>query len=571
MMDEYLAKLFGSQPSYMGQLMGADESERLRQEAQRQGLLGTGIGLLMASGPSPTRQNIGQIIGQGLMAGQQAYRGATQQAIQDRMMGLQFAEMARKQKAMETARQELPKLVQTTETPGAQIPLPVQMDEEGNVMPEARMPGQVTRAINPQSAAALRQVLDPKQYADLIKAAETEIGINAPQYKIIGNQVVAITPNQEPRVVFSGQRNLTFQSVDGKIVGLDPTTGQKVVEHKVGAKTGLNEIGRVYAAVRFPGVDEANLSGEQLAEAFNYSQMPNAIDAANAAQNNLRLQAETGLTGPAPQARPALVAPVRQAPQAAPQVVPQAIPQAVPQAVPQAQPAPQPVAQPAPTQAAPPQALQAPVSGEPAYTQSTVENPTVVNPAIPLKTRNEFKSKQPQAMSATVSMLRTYRDTQNDIRNLINNDAGLRAASGFGGELVSAVPGTQAANAKAILDKLKNRSFVANINEMRAASPTGAAVGAVTEREGARFENLIASLSQAQTYDQLKKQLVELDNFLLETSGATKNAYEQDFGRNQTINSVFSQMPKALTQQQVTPGDLGSAARQELERRKQRK
>lgn len=570
-MDEYLARLFGSQPSYMGQLMGADDAERLRQEAQRQGLLGTGIGLLMASGPSAQRQNIGQIVGQGLMAGQQAYRGAMQQAVQDKMMGLQLAEMVRKQQAMETARKELPKLVQTTETPGAQIPLPHPMDDEGNVYPEARMPSQITRAINPQSAAALRQVLDPKQYADLIKAAETEIGINAPKYEKIGNQIVAITPNQEPRVVFSGEKNLTFQSVDGKVIGLDPTTGQKVVEHKVGGKTGLNEIGRVYAAVRFPGVDEANLSAEQLAEAFNYSQMPNAIDAANAGQNNLRLQAETGLTGPAPQARPALVAPARQVPQVAQQIAPQVVPQVAPQATRQAQPAPQPVSQPAPTQAAPQQALQAPVSGEPAYTQSTVDNPTVVNPAIPIKIRNEFKSKQPQVMTATTSMLRTYRDTQNDIRNLINNDAGLRAASGFGGELISAIPGSEAANAKAILDKLKNRSFVANINEMRAASPTGAAVGAVTEREGARFENLIASLSQAQTYGQLKTQLVELDKFLVETSGATKNAYEQDFGRNQTINSVFMQMPKALTQQPIISGDYGDAARKELEKRKQRK
>jgi hypothetical protein len=294
--------------------------------------------------------------------------------------------------------------------------------------------------------------------------------------------------------------------------------------------------------------------------------MASPADVAALEQKNVELQATVGVRGPSVPQRPPLAPPA-----AAPQVTQQVAPQVAPQATRQAQPAPQPVAQPAPTQTAPQQALQAPVSGEPAYTQSTVDNPTVVNPAIPLKTRNEFKSKQPQAMSATVSMLRTYRDTQNDIRNLINNDAGLRAASGFGGELVSAVPGTQAANAKAILDKLKNRSFVANINEMRAASPTGAAVGAVTEREGARFENLIASLSQAQTYDQLKKQLIELDNFLLETSGATKNAYEQDFGRNQTINSVFSQMPKALTQQQVTPGDLGSAARQELERRKQRK
>jgi hypothetical protein len=98
-MDEYLARLFGSQPSYMGQLMGAEDAERLRQEAQRQGLLGTGIGLLMASGPSQQRQNIGQIIGQGLMSGQQAYRGAMQQAVQDRMTGLQLQQMQKQMQA----------------------------------------------------------------------------------------------------------------------------------------------------------------------------------------------------------------------------------------------------------------------------------------------------------------------------------------------------------------------------------------------------------------------------------------------------------------------------------------
>ena len=562
--SNFLGGLFGQMPSYINGLLSPEEQEKLKQEAQNQGVLNLGLSLLAGSGRSPVRRTTGELVAQGLQAGQQAYRGATQQAIQDKMLGLQFAEMARKQKAMEIAREQLPKLVQTTETPGSQIPLPHPMDDEGNVYPEARMPSQITRAINPEASSALRQVLDPKQYADLIKAAQTEIGINAPQYKIIGNQVVAITPNQEPRVVFSGEKNLTFQSVDGKVVGLNPTTGQKVVEHKVGGKTGLNDVGKVYAAVRFPGVDEANLSGEQLAEAFNYSQMPNAIDAAKAAQDNLRLQAETGLTGPVPQARPALVAPARQTPQVAPQAMPRAAMPVQPAAQ-AAQPAPQ------PTQIAPQQALQAPVAGEPAYTQSTVDNPTVVNAAIPPKIRNEFKAKQPQVMTATVSMLRTYRDTQNDIRNLLNNDEGLRAATGFGGELASKVPGTRAADAKAIMDKLANRSFVTGLNEMRAASPTGAGVGAVTEKEGARFENLVASLAQAQTYGQYKSQLIDLDRYLSEVAVATKNAYEQDFGRNQTINSVFSQMPKPLTQQQVTPGDLGSAARQELERRKQRK
>jgi len=563
--SNFLGGVFGQMPSYMGGLLSPEEQEKLKQEAQNQGVLNLGLSLLAGSGRSPVRRTTGELVAQGLQAGQQAYRGATQQAIQDKMLGLQFAEMARKQKAMEIAREQLPKLVQTTEIPGAQIPLPHPMDDEGNVYPEARMPSQITRAINPQSAAALRQVLDPKQYADLIKAAETEIGINAPKHERVGNRVIAINPDGTVKVLYQGPQNLEFRAVGDTVFGLNPETGAKVTEFNAESSP-LPPAAKVYARVYFPGIAYTSLSPEQVAQAMNWAQMASPADVATLEQKNVELQATVGVRGPSVPQRPLLAPPA-----AAPQATQQVAPQVAPQATRQAQPAPQPVAQPAPTQAAPQQALQAPVSGEPAYTQSTVDNPTVVNPAIPLKTRNEFKSKQPQAMSATVSMLRTYRDTQNDIRNLINNDAGLRAASGFGGELVSAVPGTQAANAKAILDKLKNRSFVANINEMRAASPTGAAVGAVTEREGARFENLIASLSQAQTYDQLKRQLVELDNFLLETSGATKNAYEQDFGRNQTINSVFSQMPKALTQQQVTPGDLGSAARQELERRKQRK
>jgi hypothetical protein len=119
-MEEYLARLFGSQPSYMGQLMGAEDAERLRREAQNQGLLGAGIGLLMASGPSAQKQNIGQIIGQGLMAGQQAYRGAMQQAVQDRMIGMQLEEAAKKRRQEELFNKLLmpPTAEQTTDMAG---------------------------------------------------------------------------------------------------------------------------------------------------------------------------------------------------------------------------------------------------------------------------------------------------------------------------------------------------------------------------------------------------------------------------------------------------------------------
>ena len=50
--------------------------------AQSMGLLGAGIGLLGASGPSPVPINMGQALGQGLQQGLGAYEGALGQGIQ---------------------------------------------------------------------------------------------------------------------------------------------------------------------------------------------------------------------------------------------------------------------------------------------------------------------------------------------------------------------------------------------------------------------------------------------------------------------------------------------------------
>jgi hypothetical protein len=97
--SNFLGGLFGQMPSYIGGLLSPEEQEKLKQEAQNQGVLNLGLSLLAGSGRSPVRRTTGELVAQGLQAGQQAYRGATQQAIQDKMLGLQFAEMARKQQA----------------------------------------------------------------------------------------------------------------------------------------------------------------------------------------------------------------------------------------------------------------------------------------------------------------------------------------------------------------------------------------------------------------------------------------------------------------------------------------
>lgn len=91
-MNELLAQLFGSQPSYAGQLLGEDEARRLQQQAQQSGLLNVGLALLAGAGPSPQRRGVGELLAQGVMAGQQAYQGAFTRALQEQAIQDQIAE-----------------------------------------------------------------------------------------------------------------------------------------------------------------------------------------------------------------------------------------------------------------------------------------------------------------------------------------------------------------------------------------------------------------------------------------------------------------------------------------------
>jgi flagellar protein FlgJ len=139
-MDELLARLFGNQPSFAPQLLGEDQARLLQQQAQQSGLLNVGLALLAGAGPSPQRRGVGELLAQGVMAGQQAYAGAYDKAVRDRMMQEQLAERQQARAEQKAAQALLPQILR----PGAQTPTfygqPTQMplrDDEGNIMPGA--------------------------------------------------------------------------------------------------------------------------------------------------------------------------------------------------------------------------------------------------------------------------------------------------------------------------------------------------------------------------------------------------------------------------------------------------
>lgn len=141
-MNELFAQLFGQSPSYANALFGEDEAARLRQQAQQQGLLNVGLSLLAGSGPSTQRRGLGQLLAQGVAAGQQAYQGAYDKAVRDRMVQEQLAERQQLRQEQQLAQQILPQILRPGVQTATMYGRPAQggiRDEEGNLFPGVEM------------------------------------------------------------------------------------------------------------------------------------------------------------------------------------------------------------------------------------------------------------------------------------------------------------------------------------------------------------------------------------------------------------------------------------------------
>lgn len=526
-MDEILAQLFPQAPSYFPGLLGQEQANLLQQQAQRQGLLGIGMGLLQAAAPSTTRTGLGAGIAQGLSAGQQMAQNVYAQKLQEQMIGQKLLEQQRLMREQEVARTLLPQIL----TPGQQVPTMYgqpsvfpQRDEEGNVLPGAGVQtGQpqlnlnTLQALLTQAPGAAAQVLPiVEAYRKLSMPEEVKLGAEESLFQR--------TPTGLQQVA-TGLGRFKYEKLpDGTVIQIDPTgrTEPKAVWTATTAPK-LDDAGNIYAQVKFGKT--TGLSPEQLTEAFNFQMQPSPRDLTDLLIKAEAVRIDTGqdLTGQVRALGSRLISTG-----AAPSVAPTAAPTISPVAAPPAA-----VAQPVPTPAA------APIAGEPPFIQSSVDNPAVSNPTVPLKLRNELKAAQPKVLNAAIQSVRDIRDLRDTAQKLLNNESGLSQAVGLGGELMAKVKGSAAANAAADLDNLRNRSFTAGLQALRNASPTGSGVGGVTEREGSRFENIQANLSQAQSFDAIRDQLRQLIAVSDESLGLLRNSYETDFGPNKTLSTVF--------------------------------
>ena len=106
-------------------------------------------------------------------------------------------------------------------------------------------------------------------------------------------------------------------------------------------------------------------------------------------------------------------------------------------------------------------------------------------------------------------------------------DTSLLPATGIGATTLSAIPGTASHDVAKLLDGIKGNIAFDKLSQMRESSPTGGALGAVSDREMGLLQSVYGSLEQSQSTQQFKENLARLKTIYLDIvhgSGKWKEA-----------------------------------------------
>ena len=102
--------------------------------------------------------------------------------------------------------------------------------------------------------------------------------------------------------------------------------------------------------------------------------------------------------------------------------------------------------------------------------------------------------------------------------------------TGFFGNLAKGIGGTEAKDLASNLDTIKSIVGFDKLAEMRANSPTGGALGNVSDRENALLQSVWGALEQSQSKEQFKENLERVRTQAKKSWSNIRKAYEIDYG-----------------------------------------
>ena len=146
-----------------------------------------------------------------------------------------------------------------------------------------------------------------------------------------------------------------------------------------------------------------------------------------------------------------------------------------------------------------------------------------------IKAENELiESAEPKPPQQPVYMQAAL-DAIEDSIGLIKKDSFYNPTAGFGAETMAKLGGTDAADLEAALSTITSSIGFDRLQKMREDSPTGGALGSVSERELAQLNAALGSISQKQSPEQLEKNLLEIKKYYqssVDALAAQQYAYE---------------------------------------------
>lgn len=529
---------FGTLPSAYQGLLGADETAALQKRAQVQGLLGAGLALArgMSGGGAPRSalQNILGAVAGGFESAGGAYEGGIKQigtAQQMQQLKLQRDQQIAQAEAVKQLLQD-PTIASD---PAAMAYIRANPAEAVKEISQRRMregelaklrqgrAGGVTQAgsMTAEIDAQIQSLRDNAQIAASQGKAD-----QASQYITAANNLTKEKQNiAAANFDFKGLRESVPESLRGNVDFLAKQAkdgvigGDKVFEGiqniqtaaRESAKANLlgNEKARDYALTQFNTADITKLTQPQRDNALRYAEAPSDAERAKIFNDGLKLKFETGQSGVVPAARTSFLG--QNQPSVTSQVAPvttaaTATPAAVPRSVTQ------------------PVTTTQPSRVTPTATQTAI--PLIEKPdnVVPVQQKQKLIQSQPATISLANYSLDNISQQKKAAEELLNNKQYIKALTssnlvgGYITEKLAERPGNTAFDANNLLKNLQTRSFVSEIQRMRAASPTGGAVGSVTEKEMEGLSNIGAAIkagmSEKELTTQLKKYITNADRAL---------------------------------------------------------
>lgn len=184
-----------------------------------------------------------------------------------------------------------------------------------------------------------------------------------------------------------------------------------------------------------------------------------------------------------------------------------------------------------------------------AYGQSPVKLP---KPTVSTEEK-EGQKRKVKLEGGKNKALTSFRNADANLDSLVRSvdelldDPGLSKGTGTSGAVLSKVPfiANKAKDIQSRIKVLKSKTSLNALQEMRANSPTGGALGQVSDAEGIRLENNIAAMNEKMTDDEFVNQLVKLRRETESSRSRLREAYELDYGEPTPARTTSAPAPKS--------------------------